>query len=254
MIRILSELVITKIRSIGTMYTPKSNNKVIRKNRPCWGAILKYEGETIYKNSHSQYVSDANHLVILPKGASYEWSCTQSGHYIIVDFESDLDCADLFSLDITENDGILKTFKELEKLRLSKKPLFEMESINLVYSLILKSIKSHFNNTNYTPSAKKNRLLPAINYIVNNFTKSIRNEDLAEICQISTVYFRKLFFEIYGVSPMTYIHNLRIRRAKEMLRSDYSSITDIAFTLGYNSIYEFSKDFKKHTGVSPSKY
>ena len=238
MIRILSELVITKIRSIGTMYTPKSNNKVIRKNRPCWGAILKYEGETIYKNSHSQYVSDANHLVILPKGASYEWSCTQSGHYIIVDFESDLDCADLFSLDITENDGILKMFKELEKLRLSKKPLFEMESINLVYSLILKSIKSHFNNTNYTPSAKKNRLLPAINYIVNNFTKPIRNEDLA----------------VYGISPMTYIHNLRIRRAKEMLRSDYSSITDIAFTLGYNSIYEFSKDFKKHTGVSPSKY
>ena len=53
---------------------------------------------------------------------------------------------------------------------------------------------------------------------------------------------------------MNYIQNLRIRRAKEMLQSDYSSITDIAFALGYNNIYEFSKAFKKHTGVSPTKY
>jgi AraC-like DNA-binding protein len=71
---------------------------------------------------------------------------------------------------------------------------------------------------------------------------------------MSTVYFRELFHKVYGVSPMNYIQNLRIRRAKEMLRSDYSSITDIAFALGYNNIYEFSKAFKKHTGVPPTKY
>ena len=87
-----------------------------------------------------------------------------------------------------------------------------------------------------------------MNHIINNFTKPIKNEELAALCKISTVYFRKLFFEVYGVSPMQYIQNLRIHRAKEMLRSDYSSITDIAFTLGYNNIYEFSKAFKKYFG------
>ena len=44
------------------------------------------------------------------------------------------------------------------------------------------------------------------------------------------------------------------QQAKEMLRSDYGSLADVAFSLGYSNIYDFSRDFKKHTGVPPSKY
>jgi iron complex transport system substrate-binding protein len=40
----------------------------------------------------------------------------------------------------------------------------------------------------------------------------------------------------------------------EMLKSDYSSLSDIAQTLGYPNIYDFSRAFKKHTGIAPSKY
>lgn len=251
---ILSELVITKVYSISTMYTPASHNKIIRKNRPSWGLIFKQEGETIYKNHISTYVSDKNHLIILPKNASYEWTCTHAGHYTIIDFESDLEIDELFSLKISDADSLLKTLKSLEILQLSPKAFSNMESIYLVYSLILNALKSHHENTSYAPSAKKNILLPAMKHILTHFTTLIKNEDLAALCGISVVYFRKLFSEVYGVSPITYIQNLRIRRAKEILRSDYSSITDIALTLGYNNIYEFSKAFKKHTGVSPSKY
>jgi YesN/AraC family two-component response regulator len=57
-----------------------------------------------------------------------------------------------------------------------------------------------------------------------------------------------------GISPISYVYELRIKKAKEMLKSDYSSIADIAQSLGYLSIYDFSKAFKKYTGVSPLKY
>lgn len=254
MSKILSELVIKKIYSISTMYTPQSDNKIIRKNRPCWGLILKYEGETVYKNDISSYVSNESHLMLLPKNSSYEWVCTKSGHYVIVDFECDLETDKLFSLDISEKSSILRILKDLEQLHLTKKAFYNIESLHLLYSLILKALKSHQNNSQYIPSDKRERLLPAFNYIINNFTTSIKNEDLAALCNISTAYFRELFYKVYGISPMSYIQNLRIRRAKEMLRSDYSSITDIAFALGYNNIYEFSKAFKKHTGVAPTKY
>ena len=252
--KILSELVITKIYSISTMYTQKNDNKITRKKRPCWGLILKYEGETVYSNHTSNYISDEKHLMILPKNSSYEWVCTKSGHYVIVDFECNLEINELFCLDIGENTSIVRILKDLEQLQLSKKSFSNIESLHLLYSLLVKAFKAHQDSAQYVPIDKKERLLPAFHYIINNFTKPIKNDDLAALCKISTVYFRELFYKVYGVSPMNYIQNLRIRRAKEMLRSDYSSITDIAFALGYNNIYEFSKAFKKHTGVPPTKY
>ena len=46
----------------------------------------------------------------------------------------------------------------------------------------------------------------------------------------------------------------RKQKAKEMLASDYSGITDIAYSLGYNNVYEFSRSFKKQVGISPKAY
>ena len=43
-------------------------------------------------------------------------------------------------------------------------------------------------------------------------------------------------------------------KATEMLQSDYGSITNVAQSLGYLTIYDFSRTFKKYIGVSPSNY
>ena len=43
-------------------------------------------------------------------------------------------------------------------------------------------------------------------------------------------------------------------KAKQMLRSDYGSLSHVALSLGYANLYDFSRDFKKHTGIAPSKY
>ena len=71
---------------------------------------------------------------------------------------------------------------------------------------------------------------------------------------MSYVYFRKLFKSVMGQSPIVYARSVRIRKAKEMLKGDYGSLSDVAYSLGYPSLYDFSRDFKKHTGVPPSKY
>ncbi len=57
-----------------------------------------------------------------------------------------------------------------------------------------------------------------------------------------------------GISPINYIQQLRIKKAKEMLKSDYSKISLIAETVGYSNIYHFSKTFKQITGYSPTEY
>ena len=71
---------------------------------------------------------------------------------------------------------------------------------------------------------------------------------------MSTVYFRRTFTSVYGISPIKYLHNFRIEKAKAILKSDYDTIEQVALSVGYNSIYHFSKMFKLYTGKSPLEY
>ena len=248
---ILSDLIITKVYSATTMYTEK-NAKVKRSNRSKWAIVIKYEGKTMYVSKGKSYLSDIHNLVILPKGCSYEWCCTHSGHFSIIEFESELICNDIFSFSVKSSEKILRLFKELEYKRTLRKPMYEPESIRDTYSILLLMIQSV--QKKYLPTEKINKISPALEYIAKNYNTNTKNDVLANLCNLSTIYFRKLFTEIMGISPISYAHELRIKKAKEMLKSDHGSITDIAQSLGYLNIYNFSRAFKKYTGISPSKY
>ncbi len=247
----LSNLIIKKIYSVTTMYT-EENMKVLRKNRPCWAVVIKYEGETIYYQGETQHISNINNLIILPKGCDYEWKCTKAGHYCIIEFDCDDVDKKIYTFSVKNGEKLLKQFKALEQKRLTSSYLYKMESIKETYSIILKLLSQSVER--YIPKQKEQKLLPVIEYISNNYQQEIKNDDLARLTGLSTVYFRKLFTEVYGISPISYVKNIRIKKAKEMLCSDYGSITDIAFSLGYLNIYDFSRDFKRHTGVSPTQY
>ena len=57
-----------------------------------------------------------------------------------------------------------------------------------------------------------------------------------------------------GVSIMDYREKLRIRSAKDMLKSNAFRIKEIASALGYCDVYHFSKRFKSATGKTPANY
>lgn len=248
---VLSNLVITSVHSVSTMYTPE-NVKMKRNDRPRWAVVIKYEGETVYTCLGRKYLSDAGHLVILPRGCSYEWQCTKAGHFAIIEFESDLTHREPFGFVVKNSERILKMFRELEYKRNLKKPMVEVESIRDTYSVILALAQTE--PEKYMPSEKQRKIAPAVEYISRNYHKNITNGELASLTGLSAVYFRKLFTDVMGISPIAYVHEIRIRKAKEMLKSDYGTLSDLALTLGYSSLFDFSRDFKKRTGISPSKY
>ena len=250
-IDILSDLVITKVYSVSTLYTPE-NTKLKRNSRERWAVVIKYEGETVYTSNGKRFISDIGHIVILPKGCSYDWQCTRSGHFSIIEFESEPTFCEPISFSVKNGEKILKMFKDLEYKRNLKRPMVELESIKDTYSILLALTQAV--SERYLPTEKQRKLAPAIEYISQHYKENITNEVLAAIAGMSTVYFRKLFTSVLGVSPIVYARNLRIEKAKEMLRSDYGTLSDVALSLGYPSLYDFSRDFKKHTGVAPSKY
>ena len=250
-IDILSDLVITKVYSVSTLYTPEKT-RLRRNDRQRWAVVIKYEGQTIYTSNEKRFLSDIEHIVVLPKGCSYDWECTRSGHYSIIEFESESTYCEPISFSMENGEKILKIFKDLENKRNLKRPTVELESIRDTYSILL--LLTQATEARYLPTKKQQKIAPAVEYISQHYNEDITNDRLAAIAGMSTVYFRKLFTSVMGVSPITYVHQFRTEKAKEMLGSDYGTLSDIAQALGYSNLYDFSRDFKKHTGVAPSKY
>ena len=248
---VLSNLLITKVCSVSTIYTPRKT-KIKKPPRERWGIPIKYEGKTVYESNGKTFISDANHIVILPKGCAYEWECVEPGHFCILEFESHLTYHEPIPFAVKSVEKILSVFKELEAKRNRKTPFVELESIKDAYSVILALITSR--EDEYMPSEKQKKISPAIDYIAQNYNTCPTNDKLAELCGLSTVYFRKLFTSLVGESPISYLHGVRMRKAKEFLKTDYGSLTDLSQTLGYQSLYDFSRDFKKRVGISPTKY
>lgn len=80
---------------------------------------------------------------------------------------------------------------------------------------------------------------------------------LAGVCTDNLVgrsRLQQLFRERTGGGVMEYFGKLKIERAKDMIREGKGNFTEIAAALGYQSIYYFSRHFKKAAGMTPSEY
>ena len=137
------------------------------------------------------------------------------------------------------------------KMALSE-PCGQLVYKKLLYEMLCEAARG--GERSYVSGSSRERLLPAAEYIADHCDRSMSNDILVRLTGYSTVHFRKLFTELYGMSPMAYVRQLRIEKAKAALGSDYGTIGAIAQALGYASIYDFSRAFKCSTGFSPSAY
>ncbi len=94
----------------------------------------------------------------------------------------------------------------------------------------------------------------AIEYIGNHFSGQIQIRELADICNMSETNFRRLFVESMGISPVSYINQVRIRAACEKLKKSGESVADIAENCGFGSLSTFNRNFRKYTGTTPNEW
>jgi AraC-like DNA-binding protein len=106
------------------------------------------------------------------------------------------------------------------------------------------------------PSADKNihKIMPAIEYISSNYMYDIKMQDLANKCFLSVSHFRKLFKTVVHISPSDYINNIKIQAACLLLHNMSKPVLEISESVGFNSLCNFNRNFKKYMGVSPSQW
>ena len=95
---------------------------------------------------------------------------------------------------------------------------------------------------------------PALEQMAADPKRSWRAGELAKLCGLSERHFFRRFKEATGFSPINWLRRERISLAQAKLLERGSSIKQIADQVGYNDVFFFSRDFKRHTGSCPSEY
>ncbi len=94
----------------------------------------------------------------------------------------------------------------------------------------------------------------AVKYIEENYTEKISTDFLAKKCGYSSEHFCRKFKETTRLSPMRYLKIHRLEESAKLLKTRNFSVTEIALLCGFDDANYFTRCFKEHFGVSPTKY
>jgi AraC-like DNA-binding protein len=92
-----------------------------------------------------------------------------------------------------------------------------------------------------------------IEHIMNNYEKSFKIEELAEIANMSVSSLHRHFKEVTAMSPIQYQKRLRLQEARSLLLSESADAADVSFRVGYESPSQFSREYSRMFGLPPKE-
>ena len=105
-----------------------------------------------------------------------------------------------------------------------------------------------------SPDESVHVIFPALDYLHQNYSQHFDQALLADLCHLSPSHFRRLFKAQTGVSPLAFLHQTRILNSCTLLRSSERLISEVASTVGYDSLSSFNRHFIQVMGLTPSEW
>lgn len=244
----LAGITVSKITHVTTVVYDQPVCKEMT-DRAWYGFSLAKSGKIVYIQNGKQFVSDPNHMILLPMHGSYSLECREPGSFTLINFlcPDDFNIPDIISVEVKNAEQLLKDHSTLESMDLYWHPERQPEFLSVFYSMLSGLLK----NIEYEMPLMKN----IYRYIENNIgDPSLCNRKIADTAGISEVYLRRLFHTHANTSPRQYIQQMRINRAKSLLASCGWSVTEISEECGYSGVYHFCRMFHRKTGFTPTEY
>lgn len=216
---------------------------------------IRTAGGTTFKVGKTTTYLHRGDVIYLPKNLSY--SQETSGETVIaihfINHDPQMqNNIEVFHFDDFEelNRIVTKMYQIWEE----KKPGYKTLCTSLLYKLLYEMCRTQQQQEINVRSAA-GKLTRSIDYIHTYYKDShISISYLAELSSVSDTYFRRLFKELYGVSPNQYITNLKMEYASQLLQSKLYNVTEVSDKVGYNSVKYFERVFKQHYGHTPSEF
>lgn len=94
----------------------------------------------------------------------------------------------------------------------------------------------------------------AISSMWDHYDEPLSLDDIADAALLSKFYFSRVFRSFTGTSPGRFLTAVRLYKAKNLLLETSSTVTDISFQVGFNSLGTFTTRFTYSVGVSPARF
>jgi AraC-like DNA-binding protein len=143
--------------------------------------------------------------------------------------------------------SLLSIYAGIFELVRNQQPLFQIRASSLVLTLIAEVLAherktvQHSNSEGLVEKAKF--------FMEENIYREVNLNGIGEALGLSSV-----FKSYTAMTPYQYLISVKIRKAKELLEAGSLPIKEVAFRLGFDDQYYFSRLFRKKTGIAPSRW
>ncbi len=211
--------------------------------------------EYLTKNKRVLFTKQGD-VVYIPTGSEYRVRCTrdqQGSSTLQINFH----LFDSQNIPVILSDEILIFSLKTEKIKslfeklslLNDSPaIFPSEQKSIMFSIL-----STIARDTLFPIVHP-ILQPAMDYIHLHYDQRPSVSEIAKLCYITPEYFRKLFEEVTGLSPVKYINKLRLEKAADYLIYSDLPISEIGEMLNYSTTTHFITQFKLFFKVTPLQY
>jgi AraC-like DNA-binding protein len=148
--------------------------------------------------------------------------------------------------------SLLSIYVQIFDLVQNQQPLYQIRASSLVLTLI-SEVLAHERKTVQHSSSE--RLVERAKFFMEeNIYREVNLNGFGEMLGVSASHLNAVFKSYTAMTPYQYFISIKIRKAKELLEAGALPIKEVAYRLGFDDQYYFSRLFRKKTGIAPSRW
>ncbi|MBQ9429887.1 MAG: helix-turn-helix domain-containing protein [Clostridia bacterium] len=219
--------------------------------RPYYMIHFVFSGAGTLTTGGRVYPIGPMQMFILPphKIHTYTADAQNPWRYAWILFEADCPLPPILQADVVSAPACAPLFASLSDVAAYSCGQTEALAAKIweLFSLLLRQ-------TAEQPFALNPYVTRAKQYIADRFAEKIKVADVAKYLGLDRSYFSALFRKETGLCPQDFLTGYKLERAAHYLVTENARVAAAAEYAGYGDLVNFSRMFKKHFGISPSKY
>lgn len=221
--------------------------------RPFSSLTMRESGRITVTTDGRTLTSDADSLTFIPQGCGYRTRILEAGSMRILHFFTQDGTPDFAQVPMTLHPDAPLAFHNRFSVAVAQYANAGCDCAVMAeaYRLLSDASAVFFRRPTDIPP----RIARCRTFIDENLADAgLRISTLADMAEISEVYFRREFARYYGISPLAYIKKRRMDLACHLLSTGFYTVTEVALRSGFDSISYFSAEFRRMNGVTPAEY